>query len=179
VAAADRIDLSILAELIDNSKQTLADIGMKLNLHPNVVAYRIKKMERLGLIKRYSVVVDLEKIGLNEQAYLYIDFKDQIEKESVLKAIADLPHTIRVESLIGSPEAIVFIAGKNKEEIDKIISLIKNMGVTIKHTSSTIKCYQDWFSGNLCRYISGKVKSIKKIEEKTALTIQTKTFPKF
>ena len=58
-------DLKILAELVHNSKATLTNLGDKLGLHPNVVAYRINKLENLGIIRDYTVNLDLEKLGLS------------------------------------------------------------------------------------------------------------------
>ena len=66
----DSTDLKILAELVENAKSSFVDIGKKLDLHPNVIAYRVNKLERLGIIKDYTTRLDLEKLGLSEQIFV-------------------------------------------------------------------------------------------------------------
>ncbi|TMI62107.1 AsnC family transcriptional regulator, partial [Candidatus Bathyarchaeota archaeon] len=44
----DRTDFRILAELVENSKQSYVEIGRKLALHPNVIAYRVNRLEDQG-----------------------------------------------------------------------------------------------------------------------------------
>ncbi|HXZ97790.1 MAG TPA: winged helix-turn-helix transcriptional regulator, partial [Candidatus Acidoferrum sp.] len=68
--STDSTDLKILAELVDNAKSSFVDIGKKLDLHPNVVAYRVNKLERSGVIKDYTTRLDLEKLGLSEQIFV-------------------------------------------------------------------------------------------------------------
>jgi len=41
----DETDLKILAELAENSKSSYVEIGRKLGLHPNVVGYRVNRLE--------------------------------------------------------------------------------------------------------------------------------------
>jgi len=143
----DDTDLRILAELVSNSKSSFVDISHKLEVHPNVVAYRVKRMEQLGIIKRYTVLLDLERLGLSEQVYIGASFPEYVEKDGVLKQIANIPQTIRVISLLGTPALMVFLAGKNKAEVDSVISKLKGLNVKIEHTSSIIKTYQDWLLG--------------------------------
>ena len=56
--------------LFRSAKSSFVDIGKKLDLHPNVVAYRVNKLERLGIIKDYTTRLDLEKLGLSEQIFV-------------------------------------------------------------------------------------------------------------
>jgi len=153
----DATDLKILAELIKNAKATFVEIGKKLNLHPNVVAYRINKMENLGIIKEYTTIIDLEKIGLSEQVCIGASFPEGSEKDKVLEQIATIPQIIKAVSSWGSPEGIVFLVGKNKEDVDKIISKLRSLNVKIEYTASIIKTYRD---GGLDEFLNQLAKEI-------------------
>ena len=61
--ALDARDLKILAELMENANASFVEIGKKLDIHPNVVAYRINKLEQIGIIKRYTTTLDLRSLG--------------------------------------------------------------------------------------------------------------------
>lgn len=59
----DKKDLHILFELDKNARQSLRQLGKKVGLKKNVVAYRIKRLEEQGVIKGYYAVVDASKLG--------------------------------------------------------------------------------------------------------------------
>ncbi|MEM4251060.1 MAG: Lrp/AsnC family transcriptional regulator [Candidatus Bathyarchaeia archaeon] len=147
-------DLKILAELVHNSKSTLTSIGKKLGLHPNVVAYRINKLESLGVIRDYTVTLDLEKLGLTEQVYLGATFPAHVERDALLRQISSLPQSVTVVSSFGSPEGIVHLVGKNKEDIDRVISKIRELDVKIEYAAPVIKTYQNSNIGNFLRMMA-------------------------
>jgi len=139
----DVTDLKILAELAENAKTTFVAIGKKLRLHPNVVAYRVGKMEQAGIIKGYTTIIDFERLGLSEQVYIGASFSGNVPRDEVLKEVASIPQTVQVMSSLGAPESIVCLVGKNKAEIDQAISKIRNLNMRIDYTASIIKTYHD------------------------------------
>jgi DNA-binding Lrp family transcriptional regulator len=113
----DATDLKILAELAENAKYSYAEIGRKLNLHPNVVAYRVNKLEKARIIREYTTDIDLEKLGVAEQILVGASFPRDVGRDDVIDKIAAIPQTVKVVSSLGEPESIVFLVGKNKSEI--------------------------------------------------------------
>ena len=59
----DLKDRKILYELDINSRQSLSQIGKKVGLPKNVVAYRINKLKQNGIIKNFYTIVDAYKLG--------------------------------------------------------------------------------------------------------------------
>ena len=148
--STDSTDLKILAELVGNAKSSFVDIGKKLDLHPNVVAYRVNKLERLGVIKDYTTRLDLEKLGLTEQIFVAASLPSNSERERVLEEIASMPQTIQVVSSLGEPESILFLVGKNKADVDKTMWRLRNMNVKIEYTGSIVRTYEE---GGLCSFL--------------------------
>ncbi|MEM3736576.1 MAG: Lrp/AsnC family transcriptional regulator [Candidatus Bathyarchaeia archaeon] len=143
----DDVDLRILAELVENSKVPFTDIGKNLSIHPNVVAYRVRRMEQAGIIKKYTVLLDLEKLGLSEHICVSANFPGFTERDDLIKEIASIPQIFRLFSTLGDPGLMIFILGKNKTEINEIISRIRKLDINIEATSPIVKVYQDWLQG--------------------------------
>ncbi len=59
----DAIDIQILRELQVNGKLTTKELAAIVNLSVTPVFERQKRLEREGYIKRYTVVLDAEKLG--------------------------------------------------------------------------------------------------------------------
>jgi len=150
----DSIDYKILAELADNAKASFAEIGRKLSLHPNVVAYRVNKLERSGVIKDYTADVDLEKLGVAEQILVGASFPRDIEREGVIEKIAAIPQTVKVVSSLGEPEGLVFLVGKNKTEVEKLMTKLRSLNIKIEYTGSIIRIFEEGRLGNFLKILA-------------------------
>jgi Lrp/AsnC family leucine-responsive transcriptional regulator len=81
----DLKDRKILYELDINSRQSLSQIGKKVGLPKNVVAYRLKKLEENEIIKSYYTVIDSFKLGYTSLR-LYLTYQyttPEIRKEII------------------------------------------------------------------------------------------------
>src|SRR3989338_2302868 len=59
----DLKDKRILYELDFNARQSNTEIARKVGLSKDVVNYRIKKLEKAGIINGYYTLIDLSKLG--------------------------------------------------------------------------------------------------------------------
>jgi DNA-binding Lrp family transcriptional regulator len=152
----DAIDYKILAELVENAKYSFAEIGRKLSLHPNVVAYRVNKLEKTGIIKDYTAQLDLEKLGVAEQVLVGASFPRDAEKDDIIEKIAAIPQTVKVVSSLGEPEGLVFLVGKNKSEIEKLMSKLRSLNIKIEYTGSIIRTFDEGRLGNFLKILASE-----------------------
>ncbi|MGE7978388.1 Lrp/AsnC family transcriptional regulator [Psychrobacillus sp. NPDC093200] len=83
----DSTDKKIIDELRQNSRLSMSELGRRINLSSPSVTERVKQMESFGIIKRYILEVDYEKLGLPIQCIIeatvkngdYNSFKTYIE----------------------------------------------------------------------------------------------------
>lgn len=148
-------DLRILAELVENSKQSYVEIGRKLGLHPNVIAYRVNRMEDAGIIREYTTLVDFSKLGLSEQVIVAANFPSNSSREDILKQICEIPETLNVISSLGTPEGLVFIVARNKEDVNAVLSKLRSMNLDIDFASSVIRTYDEGRLGTFLRAMAG------------------------
>lgn len=66
----DSIDKKILDLLIGNGRISYVDIGKELNLSRVAIRERVNNLQEKGIIERFTVVVNSEKIGKNVSAFL-------------------------------------------------------------------------------------------------------------
>lgn len=87
VGKMEKIDLKdrkILYELDHNSRQSLTQIGKKVGLKKDVVSYRIKRLQEIGVIDYFWTDINTFKLGYNvlrvyiNFQYIYSDIKDKI-----------------------------------------------------------------------------------------------------
>lgn len=59
----DLTDKALLNQLQDNSKITHKQLAHQLNLSVTAIYERVKKLEKLGLIEKYTAVLNRKKLG--------------------------------------------------------------------------------------------------------------------
>lgn len=68
----DKLDLQILSVLVEDAKVPYAKIGELLYVSAGTVHLRIKKMEQIGVIKNYRIVINHELLGYGVTAFIGI-----------------------------------------------------------------------------------------------------------
>ncbi len=97
----DNYDKKILDFLQKNAKLTAKEMADKLSLSQTPIYERIKKLEKMGIIKDYVAILDGEILGKGFIVYMNITIKDHshnkrqefIKKLSSLKDVSELYHT--------------------------------------------------------------------------------------
>jgi len=84
----DITDLEILRALQEDSRQTYVAIGKRLGIAHSTVYERIRKMEKQGVIRRYTAVIDAEKIGARNITAIMSVYTDPKETERVAERLA-------------------------------------------------------------------------------------------
>ncbi|MFC4322023.1 Lrp/AsnC family transcriptional regulator [Litchfieldia salsa] len=72
----DDIDRMILDELRNNSRLSMSEIGRRVNLSSPSVTERVRQMESYGIIKKYTLEIDYDKLGLPIQCLIEATVKN-------------------------------------------------------------------------------------------------------
>ncbi|MEM2373136.1 MAG: Lrp/AsnC family transcriptional regulator, partial [Thermoproteota archaeon] len=102
----DELDLKILREFIEDSRVTYREIAKKLGIAPGTVLSRIRKMEEKGIIKKYTLSVDYQKLGYTVTSITEVTVSKGKLVE-VEQKLAELPGVCAVYDVTGDVDAIV------------------------------------------------------------------------
>ncbi|MBU0582440.1 MAG: Lrp/AsnC ligand binding domain-containing protein [Alphaproteobacteria bacterium] len=72
----DRIDRNIIAALARDGRLSMAELASTVGLSKTPVQARVKRLERDGIIRGYSAVVDREKMGEGHVAFVQVTLSD-------------------------------------------------------------------------------------------------------
>jgi len=113
----DEKDRKILFELDTNSRQSIQQISRNVDFHKNAVRYRIKRLEKLGVIKNYYTVIDSHKLGyMVIKLYTkYQNITSKIQKE-IIKYFTLNKKTWVVYSIAGAFDLDVIFWVKSLDE---------------------------------------------------------------
>ncbi len=95
----DELDERVLAAVSKNARQRLSSIAQQVGSTQKVVAYRLKKMERLGIIQKYTLALNLERLGLMTYKLL-IRLKDSRHKNRLVEYLSRQQNTVNVREVL-------------------------------------------------------------------------------
>jgi Lrp/AsnC family transcriptional regulator for asnA, asnC and gidA len=116
----DEIDSEIIRSLIKNSRMTLSQMSKEIDVPDATISHRLKKLEET-VIKRYTLLLDPEKIGLNVTAIIIIQTESE-KHENVEKELSKLREVTEVYSISGEYDLLIKVWAKSIEELNKIVN---------------------------------------------------------
>jgi len=81
----DRIDGGIIKVLIENSKTSVSDIGATVGLTRNAADQRIKRMERDGVIRGYTIKYDPSVVIDRVRALLFVYLETSMDRKTAAR----------------------------------------------------------------------------------------------
>lgn len=69
-ALMDAFGRTLLKELQDNSRLSIAELARRVGLSATATAERMKQMEEVGIVRDYTVEIDREALGLEVLAFV-------------------------------------------------------------------------------------------------------------
>src|SRR4030043_1031795 len=116
----DKKDLKIIEILKEDSKQTTNQISKKFNIPITTVHNRIKKLEKLGIIKSYTVVLDYKKLDKGILSYILVSVMytlpngKKVSQEDIAKEIKKIGAE-EVSIVTGGTDLIIKVREKDED----------------------------------------------------------------
>ena len=122
----DEVDRRILNELLRDCRRSYRSISRRAGVSVGTILTRIRKLERAGIIKGYSAILDHEKLGyqLTVLAEITVSKGKLLEME---EAISRIPNTCAVYDVTGLTDAVVLAKFRSREELSKFTKSLLSM----------------------------------------------------
>jgi Lrp/AsnC family transcriptional regulator, leucine-responsive regulatory protein len=133
VRELDNIDLGILHCLKENARQKASEISEKTHLSVSAVIERIRKLERQGVIKHYTVVLDPKKLGYDIMAYVEISLENPNYYDDFISMVMKNDCILSCSYITGDFDFLLKVMTESSESLEKIHREIK----TVKGVMST------------------------------------------
>ena len=135
----DKFDLSILRELLSDSRRTLQEIGAAVKLASTTCWSRIRRMEADGLIRRYSVDLDLDKLGYKDTVIVQLTLESHTDETLYQfgRVLAEIPEVLDAYLVSGDYDYFIRIAVRDTRDYERLLreKLYKIKG--IRHSRSS------------------------------------------
>ena len=121
MARIDDLDLKILSELSRDASTSVPKLSKKISINASVVYSRIKRLLRKGLIKRFTIVINDEALGLSVKALTGINMDSKL-RDNVLNELFKIPEVREVSEVTGRFDILVTMNARSLDEMHHLIS---------------------------------------------------------
>ncbi|MFW6014751.1 MAG: Lrp/AsnC family transcriptional regulator [Candidatus Nanoarchaeia archaeon] len=117
----DKTDLKILQMLSQDARINSVKIANTIRMSPRSIIYRIRKLEKKGVVKGYRAILDLKHIGYNSNLLLikYHNISAKTEKE-LITYLKLQPNVVSYIKVLGNHDLEVIIDTQDQLEYRKI-----------------------------------------------------------
>jgi len=132
----DEKDLSILRILQKDAKLSIRDIAVRINLSPTPTHERIKRLEKLGIIKGYTTVVDRKKIDKGMMVICMVALNVHNKKTAgvFIEQVSKLKEVVEFYNISGEFDFMLKILAANMDDFHEFfvnkLSEIEGIGQT-------------------------------------------------
>lgn len=122
----DKKDERVLELLKENSKLTTSQISKRIAMPVTTVHNRIKKLEKMGIIKNYTLNLDFKKLGYDIVAFILVTVTyilpsgEKIKQEQVAQQVKKIGAE-EVYIITGGTDIIVKVRTHNVEELNDFV----------------------------------------------------------
>jgi len=126
----DETSLKILGLLQENARMSFTEIGQKIGMTSSAVKERVQRLEDSGVIDKYTVRINNEKLGFPITAItLWTCATAYVPKEQMLVDIlSKYPQVLEVIRITGKNDFLVKFCAKTMEECKEITDKLGRYG---------------------------------------------------
>jgi Lrp/AsnC family leucine-responsive transcriptional regulator len=124
----DSVDRNILMELGMNSRISASELAARIGLARQSVTERIDRLRAAGVIRRFTLALDPEKIGMSVRAYIAITMMphcSEEEERGVIRLLERDPFVQECYRVTGEDYFQVRVVAPGIEEIKNLVLILR------------------------------------------------------
>lgn len=131
----DEIDARILKILSERADATATEISQQINLSVPAINKRIRKLENDGVIRRFTVLTDGDKVGKPIVAYILVVVQSRAGVDALLEYIAQDDDILECAAVTGEYDYLIKVCAADVAALEKkLLHMKKQKGVVKSHT---------------------------------------------
>lgn len=132
--ALDPIDLRLLAVLQEDGRASNLQLAQAINLSPAQTLRRHRRLEEMGLIRRYETRLDAGKLGFGVVAFIQVTMERGHMRELVRfkELVAKLPQVQECYSVTGDIDYVLKVVARDLKGLSEFLldTLMRAPGVS-------------------------------------------------
>ncbi|MTK53783.1 Lrp/AsnC ligand binding domain-containing protein [Paludibacter sp.] len=117
----DKLDRKILHYISQNARTPFLEIARECNVSGAAIHQRVQKLVNQGVIRNSEFVIDQYKVGYQTCAYIGIVLKNNIEFQTVVDHIKEIPEIVECHYTTGKYAMFIKMYAKDNRHLLRLI----------------------------------------------------------
>ncbi len=119
----DQIDVSVLRMLQQDARVTHKELAKQVSLSPPGLVKRLRRLERAGVVRQYTTLVDREAIGLDLLCFVHVTLgHHQIEAvRRFREAVVEIPEVLECHHVTGEFDYLIKVLVRNHHHLESFL----------------------------------------------------------
>jgi len=123
----DAIDRQILDLLRRDARMPVSDIARAVGLSAAPVSRRIERLERTGVIRGYTAIVD-DGLSGSLEAFTEVRLAGGIETGELGEVVRGVPEVQEFFTIAGDPDALLRIRVDSVDHLQRVVNALRRTG---------------------------------------------------
>ncbi len=121
IARLDKIDLDVLKAVQENCRISNSELARRINLSQPATHTRLKRLEKMGVIRKHVSLLDRDQLGLDLVCFFYVRLNVHSEEALVRfeKAIQEMEPILECHYLTGQFDYSLKAVFRSRKELEQ------------------------------------------------------------
>ena len=123
----DQVDRKIVALLRDDARRSFKDIGRHVHLSAPAVKRRVDRLERDGVIRGYTAVIDAPAFGWHSEAFVDLFCDGRMPAAVIKRAVQGEPGVVSAHTVAGEASAMLHVMAEDTQDLERTLERIRGV----------------------------------------------------
>ena len=121
----DSTDRHIIDVLLADARRSASEVGRLVGLSPPATKRRIDRLQDVGLIRGYTILLDHQLAGDQIEAFIELRFAPGTQVDEIDTAVTNLPEVVESFTLAGDPDALARVRVRDLNHLKTVVDQIR------------------------------------------------------
>lgn len=132
----DDTDRTLLSALVVDARTSWADLARQVGLSAPAVQERIRKLQREGVLRGSTALLDQAAVGLGVCALVGLQQREGVDADEITRALADVPEIEDCWFVAGDEAFVVKVRVADLEDLNRTLRVLRHVpGVSRTRTT--------------------------------------------
>jgi len=125
--AIDAVDRKIVQLLRENARRSFKDIGGHVHLSAPAVKRRVDRLERDGVIRGYTAIIDGPAFGWHTEAFVDLFCDGRMPGDAIRRVVAKEPGVVSAHTVAGEASAMLHVMAEDTKDLESALERIRSV----------------------------------------------------
>ena len=133
----DAIDRRIVAELIEDSRRSFAQVCAVVGLSAPAVKRRVDRMRGDGVLRAFTAIVDPAALGWAIEAFVEVFCEGGVAPARIRSMVSDIPEVQEAFTVTGNADALLRVRAADMTHFERVLEIVRDHD-GVSQTRSTV-----------------------------------------